>query len=79
MKWMAFLREQELNLSNCPLLAGLPSYLMDIESVLVIVNKLNESKLCAGNPDDKFVELYKQRAVTLIGISSKKEVHEIYS
>jgi len=46
-----------LNSTNCPLLNGLPSLLADIESVLYIVNKLNESKMCSGNSDDKFIAL----------------------
>lgn len=79
MKWMVFLREKELNSINCPLLDGLPSHLMDIKSVLLIVNKLNESKLCVGNPDDKFIELHKQRAITLHGTSGKYIRYEAFT
>ena len=76
MKYFVFFREQGLNSTNYPLLNGLPSFL---ESALFIVNKLNESKVCSGNSDDKFITLYKQRAVTIHGISSKIEVHKICS
>lgn len=72
LKWRVFFKEQELDSRKYPLLAELPDCLGNIESVMQIINKLNGVQLCSGNPDDKYIELFKQRALTLHGTSSKE-------
>ena len=68
-KWTLFFREYELSLLTCPLLIGLPLEIKNAESVHLVVQRLDSSKVCAGNPEDQYVVVCQQRAVTLHGIS----------
>ena len=72
MKWTLFVRDCEFDWKLCPLLCDLPTHLTTMESIILIVQKLDSCNLCVGNQDEKFIELYRQRAVTLHGISSKQ-------
>ena len=71
-KWTLFVRNYEVDSRICPLLGNLPTHLENMESILLVIQKLGDCNLCVGNQDDKFIELHKQRAVTLHGISGKK-------
>ena len=71
-KWTLFVRNYEVDSRICPLLGNLPTHLENMESILLVIQKLGDCNLCVGNQDDKFIEMHKQRAVTLHGISGKK-------
>ena len=68
-KWTLFFREHELSSPTCPLLIGLPLEITNAESVHLVVQRLDSSKVCAGNPEEQYVAVCQQRAVTLHGIS----------
>ena len=72
MKWTLFVRNCQVDSRICPLLGNLPIHLENMESILLVIQILNDCNICVGNQDEKFIELYKQRAVTLHGISGKK-------
>lgn len=72
MKWILFVRSCQIDSRICPLLGDLPIHLENMESILLVIQKLNDCNLCVGNQEEKFIELHKQRAVTLHGISGKK-------
>ena len=57
MKWKLFVRDCEFDWKLCPLLCDLPTYLITMESILLIVQKLDSCNLCVGNQDEKFIEL----------------------
>ena len=72
MKWTLFVRNCQVDSRICPLLGSLPIHLENMESILHVIQKLGDCNLCVGNQDEKFIELHKQRAVTLHGMSGKK-------
>ena len=68
-KWTLFFREYELSSPTCPLLIGSPLEITNAESVHLVVQRLNSSKVCVGNPEEQHVVVCHQRAVTPHGIS----------
>ena len=72
MKWTLFVRSHEVDSKICPMLSNLPLCVENMESILLVVQKLNDCRLCVGNQDEKFIKLHKQRAVTHHGISGQE-------
>ena len=68
-KWTLFFKEHELSSPTFPLLIGLPLEITNAESVHLVEQRLDSSKVCAGNPEEQYVAVYQQRAGTIHGIS----------
>ena len=75
LKWTLFFREHKLSSHNCPLLNDLPLEFTNAESVHMMVQRLDSSKICAGNPEDQYIAVCQHRAVTLHGISGLIHVY----
>ena len=69
LKWTLYFREHKLSLHACPLLTGLPLEFTNAESVHLVVQRRDSSKVCAGNPEDQYIAVCQQRTVTLHGMS----------
>ena len=67
LKWAVVFSGKELTLTNCPLLCEMPHELTSVNAVLGVISLLNTTKLCAGNPDEKFHKLWHHRTLTLHG------------
>ena len=71
LEWSMHHLEHTLSGLNCPMLAELPSKIENVAVVQQMINLIDNSKQCIGNADDKFIELFKERKLTLHGSLSK--------
>ena len=68
----------QLDPGLCPLLSGVPSALTSAAAVCSLLRLLNSTKICIGNPDTQFLDIWKQRSLTLHG-SSGKSSHALHT
>ena len=78
LKWTLFVGGIELSTSKCPLLTQIPPTLTSVAVVWHVVDTLNFTKVCAGNPEDKLLDVVRHRSQTLHGCSSKLAVYSMY-
>ena len=71
LEWTLFIFGKELCPQSCPLLRELPLQLTSVAAVGDMMRLLDSTKLCVGNSDEKFLELWHHRSLTLHGSSSK--------
>lgn len=65
LEWTMYYLEHKLNSLNCPMLNVLPSRIKNVAMVKQMMLLIDNSKLCIGNSDAKFIELFEQRKLTL--------------
>ena len=58
-----------LHVPMCSLLSGMPILLNSVDSVFTILNFLDNTKFCAGNPDKVLVAVWYQQMFSLHGCS----------
>ena len=73
--WIVTVGSQALTVSLYPLLVGVPNKLTSASAVCRLLSTLDGSKLCPGNQEPKFLELWKYRSLTLHGSLGKSHVH----
>jgi len=71
LEWTLSFLNLKLNSTVCPLLAEVRRTLTSVAAVHHLMTFLDSTKLCIGNPDGKFLDLWQHRALTLHGSSSK--------
>ena len=71
LEWTLSVSNLELSPASCPILAEVPHTLSSVAVVHHLMVLLDSTKLCVGNPDRKFIDLWQHRALTLHGSSSK--------
>ena len=71
LEWTLSFVNLKLNSTVCPLLAEMPHTLDSVAAVRCLMMLLDSTKLCIGNPDGKFLDLWRHRALTLHGSSGK--------
>lgn len=69
--WSLSVFNQHLDptLNDC--LSHVSRILTTASSVLALLEKINSLRLCVGNPDQKFLDLWNYRSSTLHGLSGK--------
>ena len=78
LQWSLSLTNKQLDPSLCPLLSGMPPALTSATIVCSLLRLLNSTKICVGNPDTQFLNIWKQRSLTLHG-SSGKSSHALHA
>ena len=71
LQWLLSSTNKQLDPGLCPLLSGVPSALTSATAVCSLLRLLNSTKICVGNPDTQFLDIWKQRSLTLHGSSGK--------
>ena len=66
MQWCIHTLHRPLHVPMCSLLSGMPILLNSVDSVL---NFLDNTKFCAGNPDKDLVAVWYQQMLSLHGCS----------
>ena len=72
MQWCIHTLHRPLHVPMCSLLSGMPILLNSVDSVFTILNFLDNTKLCAGNPDKVLVAVWYQQVVQVIVIALVK-------
>ena len=67
--WTITMGSQVLTSTLCPLLVGRPDRLVSASAVREVLSTVDDSKHCTGNTEPRFVEQWKQRSLTLHGLS----------
>ena len=78
LQWSLSLTNKQLDPGLCPVLSGVPSALTSATAVCSLLRLLNSTKICVGNPDTQFLDIWKQRSLTLHG-SSGKSSHALHT
>ena len=55
--WNLDVHRHRVNSLQCPLLAEVPSQLNSVNSVVHLLSLLDNSKICQGNPETKFLDI----------------------
>jgi hypothetical protein len=71
LQWSLSLTNKQLDPGLCPLLSGVPLTLTSAATVCSVLRILNSTKMCIGNPDKQFLDIWKQRSLTLHGSLGK--------
>ena len=71
--WTLSIANQPLTPIVCPFLFRVPAQLTSVSAVFHMVSTLDSVKLCMGNREAKFIELWQHRALTLHGSSGKNK------
>ena len=74
LKFAVVFKQQNLTATRCPLLNDLPTITDSVSSVSCLLQFLDSIKHCIGNPDKHFIEMWKQRSLTLHGCSGNYSV-----
>ena len=69
MQWYIHTLHRPLHVPMCSLLSGMPILLNSVDSVFTILNILDNTKICAGNPDKDLVAVWYQQMLSLHGCS----------
>lgn len=69
--WTLSVVNRPLTPTSCPVLAEIPTQLSSVSSVCRLLTLLDSVKLCTGSPEQKFLELYHHRSLTLHGSAGK--------
>ena len=77
MKCTLFVRDCEIDARICPLLGDLPTCLENMESILLVVQKLSDCNLCVGSQDEKFTELCKQQVESQVKVENVLNVKAV--
>ena len=64
--WKVYVHSQLLSATDCQSLSKFPVHLQ-IESLQEVLNTINQLHLCAGHPDQKFVDMVDAKLFTLSG------------
>lgn len=62
----------------CPLFVSSPEMLASVSAVCKILSIIDDSKYCPGNPELNFQEQWKQRSLTLHGLSSMLYIYNVF-
>ena len=73
MQWCIHTLHRQLHVPMCSLLSGMPILLNSVDSVFTILNFLDNTKFCAGNPDKDLVAVWYQQMLSLHGCSGNCE------
>ena len=65
MQWCIHTLHRPLHVPMCSLLSGMPILLNSVDSVFTILNFLDNTKFCAGNPDKVIVAAWYQQMLSL--------------
>ena len=76
LKWTLYYLHHHLSAATTPLLSSLPDVTTSVTVVIQLIDTLDSSKYCVGNPDIKFIEHWQHKMTTLHGISSKYDYHQ---
>ena len=72
MNWSPlFVVDMQVNMTECPLLDGMPVVINSVSSIINIIKTLNSARVCSGNSEKKFLDHWHQRSLTLHGSSSE--------
>ena len=71
LQWSLSLTNKQLDPGLCPLLSGVLSALTSATAVCSLLRLLNSTRICVGNPDTQFLDIWKQCSLTLHGSSGK--------
>ena len=74
LQWSLSLTSKQLDPVSCPLLSCVPPTLTSASTVCSLLRMLNATKICLGNPDEKFFDHWRQRSLTLHGSSGNSKV-----
>ena len=69
MQWCIHTLHRPLHVPMCSFLSGMPILLNSVDSVFTILNFLDNTKFCAGNPDKVLVAVWYQQMLSLHGCS----------
>ena len=69
MQWIMYYLEHKLSSLNCSMFSVLPFRIDSVSVVQQMMRLIDTSKPCIGNSDDKYIELFEQRKLTLHGVS----------
>ena len=69
MQWCIHTLHRPLHVPMCCLLSGMPILLNSVDSVFKVLNFLDNTKFCAGNPDKVLVAVWYQQMLSLHGCS----------
>ena len=69
MQWSVHTTHRQFSTHNCVLLSELPILLNSIDNVFKILERLDHTTFCAGNPDQDLVTLWYQQMFSLYGCS----------
>ena len=58
LSWTLTVGTFSVNMEDCPLLQGVSASLQSVDQVIGLLRELNTSKLCAGNPDERFMAMH---------------------
>lgn len=75
LKWIIVFKQQKLTVTRCHLLNDLPTILDSVSNVSCLLQFLDSTKYCIGNPDNHFIEIWKHRSLTLHGCSGNYNVY----
>ncbi len=77
--WTISVFNISLDTSVNPSLCSFNSILENASDILSLLRVIDSLKICAGNPDSKFFDLWKHLSSTLHGSSSKFFLHNNYT
>ncbi len=71
MNWSLFVVDMQVNMTECPLLDGMPVVINSVSSIINIIKTLNSARVCSGNSEKKFLDHWHQRSLTLNSSSNE--------
>ena len=69
--WLLSVSNKQIDPASCPLLSGVLPTLTSVSTVWSLLKLLNATKICIGNPDQKFIDNWNHRSLTLHGSSGR--------
>lgn len=70
-EWTLSFMNHQLTPTMCPVLSQVPSKIASISSVHSMISLLESVKVCTGNTETRFIELWQHRSLTLHGSLGK--------